>query len=161
MALTKKLWSLNALEVETGRDRRTIGKALAGVPRDGTIGKNDAWHLSTALAALDRHDLPNGRSGDLDPAQERARKDRALAEQTEMRNDIARGSVVLIEDVARVVTGEYAIVRTRMLAMASKIAARLPHDERQRIASLVSAEVNAALAELSADETPLPGAKKA
>src|SRR3954447_2442584 len=33
MGLTKRLWSLTALETETGRDRRTIEGAVAGAGR--------------------------------------------------------------------------------------------------------------------------------
>src|SRR3712207_5628873 len=55
MSLTKKLWSLTALETETGRDRRTLGRALSRVPADGQIGEYPAWFLTTVLAALGRH----------------------------------------------------------------------------------------------------------
>jgi phage terminase Nu1 subunit (DNA packaging protein) len=153
MALTKKLWSLNALEVETGRDRRTIGKALAGVPRDGTIGKNHAWHLTTALNALDRHDHPNGRGGDaLDPAQERARKDRALAIRVELQNAEALGELVRVDDVVKLVTRDFSIVRSRVLAMPSKCASLVPASVRGIVFKTVDQEVRAALEELSADK---------
>ena len=37
MAMSKQLWSINALATEFGRDRRTISRALDEVPPDGTI----------------------------------------------------------------------------------------------------------------------------
>src|SRR5919199_3632639 len=62
MAMRAKVWTLSGLEVETGRDRRTIARALRGVPPDGKIeGRHDAWFLRTALAALDRLDTPSTR----------------------------------------------------------------------------------------------------
>jgi hypothetical protein len=34
MAMTKQLWSINALSVELGIDRRTLAKRLADLPPD-------------------------------------------------------------------------------------------------------------------------------
>jgi hypothetical protein len=53
MAMTKSLWSVNALSVELGRDRRTVAGALSRVPPDGTRQGKPAWYLSTALEVLD------------------------------------------------------------------------------------------------------------
>ena len=54
MAMTRQLWSISALAVELGKDRRTVAAALDGVTADGTInGGHRGWWLSTALAALD------------------------------------------------------------------------------------------------------------
>ncbi len=64
MTMTPQLWSLNALSTETGRDRRTLAKALATVPEDGLLQGHKAWRLTTALAALRAYDGPNRR----DPA---------------------------------------------------------------------------------------------
>src|SRR4051812_19815794 len=52
MAMTAKLWSINALSVELGLDRRTIGNRLRGTPADGRISGKPAWLLPTALRAL-------------------------------------------------------------------------------------------------------------
>src|SRR3954467_1516738 len=54
MAMTKTLFSISALAVELGRDRRTIATALSGVPGDGTLQGHPAWFLTTAPPALDR-----------------------------------------------------------------------------------------------------------
>ena len=52
MAMTRQLWSINALATELGRDRRTISRALDAVPPDGTISGHKAWYMATALKAL-------------------------------------------------------------------------------------------------------------
>ena len=52
MAMTAKLWSINALSVELRMDRRTVASRLHGVPADGTIQGSPAWWLPTALRAL-------------------------------------------------------------------------------------------------------------
>ena len=51
--MTRKLYSISALSVELGRDRRTIAAALDSVSPDGKIaGGHNGWHLQTALLAL-------------------------------------------------------------------------------------------------------------
>ena len=62
MAMVPKPLSISALSVELGRDRRTIAKALARIPPDGTTESGDAgWLVVTALNALDRNG--DGRRG--------------------------------------------------------------------------------------------------
>ena len=60
MSMTRKLWSINGLATELGRDRRTIAAALADVPADGstTTGGHKAWFLTTCLRALDPSPTP-------------------------------------------------------------------------------------------------------
>jgi hypothetical protein len=52
MAMTKRLWSINALAIELNKDRRTVGKALADVPPDGFLQGKPAWRLETALQVV-------------------------------------------------------------------------------------------------------------
>ena len=67
--MTAKLFSISALATELDRDRRTIGKALARVSPDGKTASGDAaWHLTTALAALDRNEGRRGGHGGDDDA---------------------------------------------------------------------------------------------
>jgi fermentation-respiration switch protein FrsA (DUF1100 family) len=54
MAMTKKLFSINGLATELGRDRRTLAKRLDGVPPDGVLpGGHNGWHMTTVLASLE------------------------------------------------------------------------------------------------------------
>jgi hypothetical protein len=63
----KKLYSINALADELGRDRRTIDRALTGVEPDGMARGHPAWFLTTALAHIE----PRGANGeDSDAGQE-------------------------------------------------------------------------------------------
>ena len=53
MAMTRRLWTLNGLATELGKDRRTLGRALRHVPADGTTrGGYQGWFMETALRAL-------------------------------------------------------------------------------------------------------------
>ena len=55
MTMQRRLWSINALATELGKDRRTIAKRLDGVPIDGELNGHPAWYLSTALAAVEEN----------------------------------------------------------------------------------------------------------
>jgi hypothetical protein len=50
--MTTRLWSISALAVELGMDRRTVAARLSTVPADGQLNGKPAWRLTTALAAL-------------------------------------------------------------------------------------------------------------
>ncbi|TXN60427.1 terminase small subunit [Methylobacterium sp. WL6] len=113
-------WQFNSAEVLDWRERRAVAKALGG--------------------AL---------SGDLDPAQERARKDRALAIATELKNDLATGKVVLIDDAIAAVTIQNMKLRNKLLSMPTRIASRLPEQGRAQVFTLVEAEVRSAMEELT------------
>ena len=53
MAMTRQLWTLNGLATELGKDRRTLGRALRGVPPDGTTKSGyQGWFIETALRVL-------------------------------------------------------------------------------------------------------------
>ncbi len=57
MAMTPRLYTLNALATELDRDRRLIGRALREVPPEGKVeGRRPGWRMTTALAALERHE---------------------------------------------------------------------------------------------------------
>ena len=86
----------------------TIAHALDVTPRrvqqlaaDGVIPKAERgrYPLIPVVRAYLAHQraAPEVAPGDLDPAQERARKDRALAISAEIKNDIATGKVVPAE----------------------------------------------------------------
>jgi hypothetical protein len=56
------IFSINGLSVELGRNARAIAKALKDTPSDGVCGlkRLPRWKLTTALAALERHDRRGG-----------------------------------------------------------------------------------------------------
>jgi hypothetical protein len=58
--MARKLYSLNALAEELGRDRRLVTRALDGVSPDGELFGRPAWFLRTALSAIDPSDRPSG-----------------------------------------------------------------------------------------------------
>jgi len=151
MAMTKRLWSLSALAVEFNCDRRTIANALKEVPADGEQSGFPAWFLLTAIRAMWPAADANGEV--FDPVQERARKDRALAISTEIKNDLAQGRVVLIDEAIAIMTGSLAVVRNKILGLASRVAPRLVMQrEAEPIRALLYDEIVLILEELSSGD---------
>src|SRR3954467_5614409 len=62
MAMTKALYSINALSVELGRDRRTVAGAARERPPGGANQGKPAWFLSSALDVLDPKPPPGRRT---------------------------------------------------------------------------------------------------
>jgi hypothetical protein len=55
MTNKRRLWSLSGLASESGRNFRTISKALANIKPDGKIAGKPAWFMSSCIVALDEH----------------------------------------------------------------------------------------------------------
>jgi phage terminase Nu1 subunit (DNA packaging protein) len=110
--------------------------------------------MSTAVRALTVGGVEEGM---LDPAQERARKDRALAEQTEMKNAERRGELVEIEEVGVAVEREFSVVRERSLSITGKLCDKLSPEQLR----WVEDEIREALSDLScgADIEPVQQAR--
>jgi hypothetical protein len=61
MSKKQKLYSINSLTGELRRNFRTLAKALASVPADGTLAGRPAWHLSSAIAAMREYETGSNR----------------------------------------------------------------------------------------------------
>jgi len=82
----------------------------------------------------------------------RERKMRAEAETAEMNLAQARGRLVPIDQVADLVSSEYAKVRARMTALPGTTAPRIDPSRTREVALIIADAVNDALSELSADD---------
>jgi hypothetical protein len=94
-AMGRKLFSVNALADELGRDRRTIDRALTGVLPDGVARGHPAWFLSTALRYVEPR-LP-GQQGVEDQRVRAADRIEALAREV----DVALRELAAEPSVAR------------------------------------------------------------
>lgn len=91
-------------------ERKPRGEYDLDVCRDAYIGK-----LRAAAAG-------RASSGDLDLSAERARLAKEQADAKEMENAVERGDLVYIEDVAKQIENQLTKVRTRLLAVPTKVA---------------------------------------
>ena len=89
-------------------------------------------------------------SGDLDPAQERARKDKELADKTALTNAATRKELLPRADVHVAVTASFARVRARLLSLPTKMAPLvLGESSLPAVQEKLSNATNEALAELA------------
>lgn len=85
-------------------------------------------------------------------AEAKRHKESFLALHQELEYDRKIGKVVLIDDVVSAITGEYAIVRNRLLNVASRVAPRAAVlRSAEEVKALIDEEVGLALEELSLD----------
>ena len=90
-------------------------------------------------------------TGDLDPSQEKARKDKEYADHLAMRNAITRQEYASVDDIALALHGELRIVRDRILKFPMKLADRIAMQPRAIVLAAIEAEAIEALTELSGE----------
>ncbi len=140
-----KVFSINALAVEIGRDRRTITAALRGVAPDGvTDGGYDGWTVRTAMAALAL------RGAGLGPELQRARLDAARADLAEFALAQKTAGLVPAEQIDQAWTAITGAIRDRVLMIPGLAAARIdPSRPVTEIESHIRHEIDAALNAIS------------
>lgn len=149
MAMRPQLWTVNALAVELGRDRRSIAKLVSDLPPDGQERGVDAWRLKRVIDIMLRGSRERP-AGNLDPEQQRARKEKELADAAALKNAVTRKELVSGAEVEKAWGNMIGIARERILAMPSKLgpvlAAMTSAAEVQRA---IEDEVRTALDELA------------
>ena len=159
--MQRELFTANGLATELGLDRRTVALALGGVAPDGKIGSRDAWLLRTFWAATKQEanrkaaGASNG-NGVADDASngsythERARLTAEKAKLAEMERLEREGKLVPVEQVEQVWGALSGVIRTRLLALPAKCAARLGMAKNAIEAqAILKAEVHELLKELA------------
>lgn len=146
MAMTPKGWSISALAVELGRDRRTVAAAVAGLTPMGREGKADVYRLAEVLEVLNGAERPS------DYEASKARKMAADADLAEAERDRVRGTQVPIADTVTVVGEICGALRAKCLAVPSKWTPMLVADGTPAgIQALLDRAMREALNELVAD----------
>ena len=99
MAMTRKLWSINALATELDIDRRTLAKRLTGLPpaTEKKVGSRieKRWHLADVLEHFNNPRSPDGEVLNLEA--ERARLAAEQADKVALENAIRRSEYAPIE----------------------------------------------------------------
>ena len=86
----------------------------------------------------------------LDPPQERARRDRAATRRLELENAAREGELLPADEVRSVWGRIVALIRTALLGMPSKLAARLANKPAPEIQAILALEVSDILTALAA-----------
>ena len=142
MAMIAEHWSLSGLAVELGRDRRTVAKILEGLEPASSDGRGPKYLMADVINKLIG-------SGDLDATHEKARKDKALADKTELQVAQMRGDLLDAEDVAQVLGDHIVAARARLLTMALTLAPQVAIEpDVVKCRRLIEGVVHEALGEL-------------
>jgi len=119
MAMTPKSWSINALATEFRLDRRTVASRIADIPPAGKLRGADAWRLADVAAAI--LGMEGAPAADSELSAARARLATEQADTVAMKNAVARRDLLPRADVHMAVTGAFARVRSKLLALPSKV----------------------------------------
>jgi len=159
MSTAPKAYTISYLAQELGRDRVKLGKVLAGVEPDLKEGERSKWLIKTVV---DR--LVDGKANAI-------KTDKDLAEQKlkDAKGEIAlmdlkerQGKLVAIEEVQTGLRDVLSAVRSRILAIPTRLAKRLAGTQDAQKAKVILAKaVRSALEEISGyDPTKLKGGKR-
>lgn len=143
MAMVPQGWSISTLAVELGKDRRTIATAVRDLVPMERKGRVELYRLSDVLPLV----MGGGKPTDFDDA--KARKMAADAELAEEELARVRRETILVADVISALGPEYAALRARVLAIATKLAPRVAIETDERVCrALIERECIEALNEL-------------
>jgi hypothetical protein len=146
--MQSKLWTLNALAVELGHDRRTLARKLEGLAPDDETAHGGRVTRRWRLRRVVEHLYAAPERGELNPAQERARRDAEQADRLAMQNAVMRRELLPREDVVREVGGYIDACRTRLLNLPGRLAAELDPEAGRRIEPIARRIVAEAVTEL-------------
>ena len=120
MAMQKNLWSISALAVEFGLDRRTVAQRLMSIEPTETKGRAKRYVLHDAAKAIIGQIAVTGDILSYDEA--RARKMAAEAELAEIELQKERGDVLSVETINEVNNEICGNFRAKLLALPAKSA---------------------------------------
>jgi len=139
--------SIAYLAIELGRDRNALGKALAAVKPDRIQGDRQFYLMKTVVDKL-----VNGSASKVKMAKDEAehRLKDVKGELLEMELKEKQGRLVSIEEVQKVLGDVLSAVRSRMLAIPSRLGQRLASTKQPAKAKgIVEKAVRGALEEVS------------
>ena len=143
-----RLWTLNALAVELGRDRRTLARLLEDLPPDDaqtdTAGRE---HRRWRLARVIEHIYAS--TDELDLNAERARLAKAQADKTEIENEVRAGRLLEQDRVIREVGDMLAAFRARVIAIPDAVGQLFDPATARKVVPALRARLYEALAELA------------
>jgi hypothetical protein len=127
------VWIKRGLRSDRGRfdRRRSLAWVVANVePQNTSSGVSRGAVRAAELLGNPRRQRGNGHTGNghddlANPARMRARRDKAISEKLERENEIARGELCRIADIATEYAQACVIIRSKLLSLPSKCAPAL------------------------------------
>lgn len=130
----------------------------AGCPFVERARPGRPWRFDTAAVSgwlLRRVEEAHKRGGPLDPTQERARKDKELADAIAMKNARLRAELVAVDDASAAVKDAFGRVRSKVCTLPHKIAAAAVHATTEaEVEQIITDAIRACLIELATIDRP-------
>jgi len=144
MAYTAQDWTVSALAVELGIDRRTIGKKVSDIEPTRIKGTYKYYRMSEVARVV----FGEGGSGDLNA--ERTRLAKAQADKTELEVKQLTGELI----PAGIISDEWgdiaSTIRSKLLSLPIKIArVAIAAETLKEVEEVTRSEINLVLTELS------------
>jgi len=147
MATAPKAYTINHLAQETGVDRVKLGKVLAGVDPDATDGERDKWLIKTVVKHL-LYGVSDKTKTSLEAATAQTAENKAQLSSIALKEK--QGLIVEIAEVQQVLEPLFTAIKTRILALPTRLAARLAGlKEASAIKVVLDKSVRDALEEVS------------
>lgn len=147
-----RLWTVNALAVELGRDRRSLSRLLEDLEPDDHRAEGKKIFRGYRLKRVIEHLHPPRlvtEGEPLDLNQERALLAREQRLALERKAQIECGYLADMREVSKAWASMTTNARTRLLAIPSRIASTLPMDDAPVVAAHVKTLIYEALTELA------------
>ena len=143
---TRQPLSIFALSSWLNRDRRTLGNDIADAQlKPASVdGRAAMYWLHEVVAAI-----YGGTK--LDAVQERARKDKELADKTALENQVRRGELVEAEEMLADWANHIIAAKSRLIGIPSLVAGTVPPKARAKVRADVDLIVREALEELAGE----------
>lgn len=157
-----KLWSVSALAVELGRDRRSLARDLEGLAPDEETTTGGRVHRRYRMARVVEHlyRRPDGEALDLDT--ERALLAQEQRWKLERQRLLDEGRLLDTEKVAEEVGNYISVCCARLHVVPGRVSAELDQDTGRRVEPLVRRVIFEAIQELRdyrPDTAPTPEAR--
>lgn len=138
MSMIAGEWSISALSVEFGVDRRTIAKRLRHVHSVGKKGNANVYLMADAAKAVFAPTVSSGQG--LDVTHETARLKKYQADKTQLEVEVLKGNLIPGETVGEVWSDFIGACRAKLVS--------LPSTAAPRVAGLSVSEAEAELRDL-------------
>lgn len=140
-----KTYSINALSRITGRDPKTLGKALVGVkPAEGS-GSRKRYTLADAENALESRGGTTYSDLRAEQIRQQTRESKARAELLEMERSQKRGELVPLPEVSAIINPILLSARQRLNALASEAGSKCNPTDPQHAERVLSEWVERSL----------------
>lgn len=157
--MTRKTWpnniSINQLAQLTGKDRRTVTKALEGLEPIEKKSNKITYDIKEALQLIFTNGflLDENDNDIIDPQLEKAKLDRARRQDIELNLEVKKKNLIPSDVIETALSGLFSSIKSKILNIPTKAAQRYePKMSQKKLEKLLKDQVKEVLQGLSEDK---------